>query len=103
MKNSKILSLTTLSTCLLLFISNSISAEQSLKAQDIEKLMPDYISQGTVEDKGKGVRITGQTASNQNISKYMRSLDTKVGHPSLISITRENNISVFILEIKEIK
>ncbi len=100
MKNSKILSLT---TCLLLFISNSISAEQSLKAQDIKKSMPDYISQGTVEDKGEGVRITGQTASNQNISKYMRSLDTNVGNPSLISITRENNISVFILEIKEIK
>lgn len=80
-----------------------VAADQSLRAQNIQNLTPDYINHVSVVDEGKGVKIEGQTANNKNLSRYMRFLEDYIGSPSLLSLKREDNISSFILQIKKFK
>ena len=88
---------------LLVFTGSAVAADQSLRAQNIQNVTPDYIDNVSVVDDGEGVRIDGQTANNQNLSRYMRFLEEYVGSPVLLSMKRVNNISVFILRIKKFR
>lgn len=88
---------------LLLFTGSAVAADLSLRAQNIQNVTPDYINNVTVVDEEKGVRIEGQTANNKNLSRYMRFLEEYIGSPALLSMKRENNMSIFILQIKKFK
>ena len=88
-------------TCLL--ISPQLFSEPSLRALNLEKATPDYVSNLLVEDQGEGVRITGSTANMQDVSKYMRFLDDSVGSPNLVSMQKKDSRSEFIMEIKKLK
>ena len=57
----------------------------------------------SIEQEGQGLVIYGEAKSNNDISGYMRFLDEKYGFPSLESIKREQNNSVFVLKIKKIR
>ena len=84
-----------------LLFSHALIAETSLRAQNLQKVTPAYLSDVVVEDKGEGVRITGTAASMQDVSRYMRFLDDSLGAPSLVSMQRKGDRSEFILEIRK--
>ncbi len=86
-----------------LILTINVSAELSLKAENISNVSPKYITDLVVEDEGEGVRISGKTANNKNVTKYLQFLNESVGFPSLENVRLEDKKSVFVILIKKFK
>lgn len=85
------------------FLPIFVSAEQSQQAKNISNMTPSYISDVSVTDEGDGVRISGKTADLNKLSTYMRFLDENVGAPLLQTVTRKENVSVFVIQLKKVR